>query len=100
MDQDNRRRGSRRGCQTAAGSARSDDMTSVRPIPLTQKFGFAEWLPVGKHEQVLTAIDGMRAAGASYVRTHLSWAEYHQPGGQAWYDWLVPTLGRAFELLP
>jgi CDP-paratose 2-epimerase len=75
-------------------------MTSVRPIPLTQKFGFAEWLPVGKHEQVLTAIDGMRAAGASYVRTHLSWAEYHQPGGQAWYDWLVPTLGRAFELLP
>ena len=49
---------------------------------------------------MLAAIDGMRAAGASYVRTHLSWAEYHQPGGQAWYDWLVPTLGRAFELLP
>jgi CDP-paratose 2-epimerase len=75
-------------------------MTPVRQIPLTQRFGFAEWLPVGEHERVRAAIDGMRAAGASYVRTHLSWAEYHKPGGQAWYDWLVPTLGRAFELLP
>ena len=45
------------------------------------KFGFAEWLRLGEHERVLAAIDGMRAAGASYVRTHLSWAEYHAPGG-------------------
>ena len=42
----------------------------------------------------------MRAAGASYLRTHLSWAEYHAPGGEAWYDWLIPTLGREFDLLP
>jgi CDP-paratose 2-epimerase len=75
-------------------------MTPVRPNPRAQRFGFAEWLRAGEHEQVLAAIDGMRAAGASYVRTHLSWAEYHQPDGQAWYDWLVPILGRVFELLP
>nr|WP_261368111.1 NAD-dependent epimerase/dehydratase family protein [Pseudosulfitobacter koreense] len=42
----------------------------------------------------------MRAAGATYLRTHLSWAEYHAPGGAAWYDWLLPYLGREIDLLP
>jgi CDP-paratose 2-epimerase len=75
-------------------------MTGLRPVRRPQKFGFAEWLRLGEHERVVSAVAGMRAAGASYVRTHLSWAEYHQPGGQEWYDWLIPTLGRAFDLLP
>jgi CDP-paratose 2-epimerase len=75
-------------------------MTGVRPIRRPQKFGFAEWLRLGEHERVVNAVAGMRGAGASYVRTHLSWAEYHQPGGQEWYDWLIPTLGREFDLLP
>ncbi len=75
-------------------------MMAQRPVRRPQKFGFAEWLRLGEHERVLSAVAGMRAAGASYIRTHLSWAEYHQPGGQEWYDWLIPTLGRAFDLLP
>ena len=75
-------------------------MTGLRSVRRPQKFGFAEWLRLGEHERVVSAVAGMRASGASYVRTHLSWAEYHQPGGQAWYDWLIPTLGRAFDLLP
>jgi CDP-paratose 2-epimerase len=63
-------------------------------------FGFVEWFRPGEHDRVLAAIEGMQAAGASYLRTHLSWAEYYADGGQAWYDWLIPTLGRAFDLLP
>jgi len=70
------------------------ETTPARP------FGFAEWFRPGEHDRVLEAIEGMRRAGASAVRTHLSWAEYHTPGGQGWYDWLIPTLGRAFDLLP
>ena len=81
-------------------SAGPGHMTGVRPIRRPQKFGFAEWLRLGEHERVMSAVSGMRGAGASYVRTHLSWAEYHQPGGQEWYDWLIPTLGREFDLLP
>ena len=75
-------------------------MTGVRPIRRPRKFGFAEWLRLGERERVISAVVGMREAGASYVRTHLSWAEYHQPGGQEWYDWLIPILGREFDLLP
>ncbi|HEX3402315.1 MAG TPA: NAD-dependent epimerase/dehydratase family protein [Acetobacteraceae bacterium] len=75
-------------------------MTGVRPIRAAHKFGFAEWLRLGEYDRVRDTIAGMRDAGASYIRTHLSWAEYHAPGGEAWYDWLIPTLGRAFDLLP
>ncbi|MEX6506184.1 NAD-dependent epimerase/dehydratase family protein [Jiella sp. M17.18] len=63
-------------------------------------FGFAEWFRPGEYDRTLAALDGMERAGARYVRTHLSWAEYHGEGGQAWYDWLLPEVGRRFALLP
>jgi CDP-paratose 2-epimerase len=63
-------------------------------------FGFVEWFRPGEHDRVLATIEGMRAVGASSIRTHLSWAAYHTPGGAAWYDWLFPTLSRGFDLLP
>lgn len=75
-------------------------MTGVRPIRAARKFGFAEWLRTGEYERVLATVAGMQQAGASFIRTHLSWAEYHEPGGQEWYDWLIPSLGSAFDLLP
>jgi CDP-paratose 2-epimerase len=59
---------------------------SLRPIRRAKRFGFAEWLRLGEYDRVISAIAGMRDAGASYVRTHLSWAEYHAHGGEAWYD--------------
>ncbi len=66
----------------------------------SRPFGFVEWFRIGEYDRVAQAVAGMRAAGAAYLRTHLSWAEYHAPGGEAWYDWLIPTLGKAFDLLP
>ena len=63
-------------------------------------FGFVEWFRPGEHDRVLAAIDGMRAVGATSLRTHLSWADHQAPGGTEWHDWLIPTLGQAFDLLP
>jgi CDP-paratose 2-epimerase len=63
-------------------------------------FGFVEWFRPGEQLRVQAAMDGMSEAGAVYLRTHLSWAEYHAPGGEAWYDWLLPILGERFDLLP
>jgi CDP-paratose 2-epimerase len=42
----------------------------------------------------------MADAGASYLRTHISWADFCSEGGEAWYDWLIPTLARRIDLLP
>lgn len=63
------------------------------------RFGFVEWFRPGEHERVLAAVDGMKAVGATSVRTHLSWATYHTPDGAAWYDWLIPTISKHLDLL-
>ncbi|MDO5758073.1 MAG: SDR family NAD(P)-dependent oxidoreductase [Rhodobacterales bacterium] len=67
---------------------------------MTGAFGFVEWFRPGDHARVERALSEMRAAGATFLRTHLSWAEYYAEGGEAWYDWLLPRLGREIDLLP
>jgi CDP-paratose 2-epimerase len=61
--------------------------------------GFVEWFRPGEHERVLAVLEGMRSVGATSIRTHLSWADYHTPEGAAWYDWLIPTLSHDLDLL-
>ncbi|NKE45454.1 NAD-dependent epimerase/dehydratase family protein [Roseomonas frigidaquae] len=63
-------------------------------------FGFAEWFRPGEYGRTEQAIEAMAASGATHLRTHLSWAEYHTADGPAWYDWLLPKLAARFELLP
>ncbi|WP_126979250.1 SDR family NAD(P)-dependent oxidoreductase [Frigidibacter oleivorans] len=63
-------------------------------------YGFAEWFRPDEHERVDEVLPGLLASGASHLRTHLSWAEYLAPGGEAWFDWLIPRLGSQIDLLP
>ena len=66
------------------------------PAPL----GFVEWFRMGEYKHAQTAIDMMRAAGVQRLRTQFSWAEYHVDGAVEWYDWLMPKLGAAFDVMP
>lgn len=77
------------------------------PSPDTQKlspdiksYGFVEWFRPGEYERTERVLPDILASGASYLRTHLSWAEYLAPGGEAWFDWLIPQLGMRIDLLP
>ncbi|TPE51649.1 NAD-dependent epimerase/dehydratase family protein [Amaricoccus solimangrovi] len=63
-------------------------------------YGFVEWFRPGEHARVEAALEGMVAAGARRLRTHVSWAEYHAEGGEVWFDWLIPTIAARLELLP
>jgi CDP-paratose 2-epimerase len=63
-------------------------------------FGFVEWFRPGDEARVDAVLPGIAASGASWLRTHLSWAEYHSPGGAEWFDWLIPRLADRLELLP
>lgn len=63
-------------------------------------FGFVEWFRPGDYERVEETLAGALGAGASQLRTHVSWAEYLAPGGEAWFDWLLPRLGSQIDLLP
>ncbi|MBR0557075.1 NAD-dependent epimerase/dehydratase family protein [Ciceribacter sp. L1K23] len=64
------------------------------------KFGFVEWFRTGDYERSEAILAEMSASGASCLRTHLSWAEYLAPGGEQWFDWLIPEIAKRFDLLP
>ncbi|WP_064686515.1 NAD-dependent epimerase/dehydratase family protein [Rhizobium bangladeshense] len=65
-----------------------------------RRFGFVEWFRPGEHERTEAVLPDILASGASYLRTHLSWAEYLAPGGEEWFDWLIPRVGGEIDLLP
>ncbi|AXV15253.1 NAD-dependent dehydratase [Neorhizobium sp. SOG26] len=68
--------------------------------PPQRDFGFVEWFRPGEYERAERVMPDILASGASSLRTHLSWAEYLAPGGEAWFDWLMPRLGQEIDLLP
>ena len=74
--------------------------SSDRSAAKTKTYGFVEWFRPGEFERTERLLPDILASGASYLRTHLSWAEYLAPGGEAWFDWLIPRLGGQIDLLP
>lgn len=62
--------------------------------------GFVQWFRLGERQLACRAADDLESLGVRHLRTHLSWADYRAPGGEAWYDWLLAMLGKRFELLP
>ncbi|EPE96885.1 NAD-dependent epimerase/dehydratase family protein [Rhizobium grahamii] len=78
-------------------------MMSASPTPPCQQprqYGLVEWFRPGEFERTEEILPDILSSGASFLRTHLSWAEYLAPGGQTWFDWLIPKLGQAIDLLP
>ena len=67
---------------------------------MSETFGFVEWFRPGDHDRVATVLPGIAASGARWLRTHVSWADYHAESGKEWYDWLLPRLAEEFEVLP
>lgn len=76
------------------------EIASRPPALAAKTYGFVEWFRPGEYERTERLLPEILASGASYLRTHLSWAEYLAPGGEAWFDWLMPRLGEAIDLLP
>jgi CDP-paratose 2-epimerase len=63
-------------------------------------FGILEWFRPGERDRVEAAVADLQRLDVRHLRTGISWADYHRSGVRAWYDWLLPTLARHFELLP
>lgn len=73
---------------------------TARNVLHERPFGFVEWFRPGEYERTEKVLPEIAASGARYLRTHLSWAEYNAPGGEEWFDWLMPRLAERLELLP
>jgi CDP-paratose 2-epimerase len=68
--------------------------------PPQPRLGVVEWFEPGEHQRVERVAEGLLELGIDTLRTGLSWADWHAPGGADWYDWLLPRLALQFELLP
>jgi CDP-paratose 2-epimerase len=44
---------------------------------------------------VNAAISDLAELGIKHLRTGISWADYHRPGGEKWYDYQMETLAAA-----
>lgn len=62
------------------------------------ELGVCQWFHYGACEDLERAIDGLRELGVRHVRTGISWADYHRPGGRAWIDHQMNALAE-FEVL-
>ncbi len=68
--------------------------------PRASALGLTEYFRPGEQARVRRALDDMAALGVTRLRTALSWAQWHAPGGPQWYDWLLPRLAARVEVLP
>jgi CDP-paratose 2-epimerase len=68
--------------------------------PRSPILGAVEWFERGERRRVERVASELRTLGIEHLRTGVSWAEWHSPGGAEWYGWLLPRLARDFELLP
>ena len=66
--------------------------------PLRDRLGLCQWFHHEDERTLARAVRWLRELGLRHLRTGVSWADYHLPGGAAWYDRVFAALSE-FELL-
>src|SRR5690348_1168702 len=64
------------------------------------RVGVVEYFRLGDREAVEHVLADLRALGVVDLRTHVSWADWETPEGEAWYAWLLPRLARDVNVVP
>ena len=62
------------------------------------RFGVCQWFHYEGQAAVERAVELLRELGVRHLRTGVSWADFHRPGGKAWYDYQMQALSE-FEVL-
>jgi CDP-paratose 2-epimerase len=65
---------------------------------MRDKLGVCQWFHYEAYDDLERAIAEARALGIRHLRTGLSWADFHRPGGPAWYRHQMDRLAE-FEVL-
>src|SRR5436305_7765759 len=66
----------------------------------TPELGVVQYLHMGDYaaaERTLHALDALRIG---HLRTAISWRDWVRPGGEEWYEWLLPKLIARATVLP
>lgn len=54
--------------------------------------GLCQWFHYEDAETVERTVELLHELGVQHLRTGISWADYHRPGGKSWYDWQMRQL--------
>lgn len=68
-------------------------MSTLRDV-----LGVCQWFHYEAYRDVETAVEHLHALGIRHLRTGISWADFHRPGGKRWYDWQMAQLAE-FDVL-
>lgn len=64
------------------------------------RIGIVEWFRTGEYDRVVQTLEDLKKLGIERLRTGISWADWHIPGTDKWYDWLLAELHRQVQILP
>lgn len=78
-------------------AAEGDEPTAKRrdPPTLRDRFGICQWFHHEDHLLLERTLEGLEILGVRHLRTGISWADYHRPGGVEWYDHQMAVLKEA-----
>ncbi len=62
------------------------------------ELGICQWFHYNDQRTLNCAVRALQQLGVRHLRTGVSWADFHRPGGRAWYDRQMEAL-RPFEVL-
>lgn len=69
----------------------SDDATR-QDSSLEERFGLCQWFHFEDDRLLQAAVTALEELGVRHLRTGVSWADYHRPGGREWYDRQMDVL--------
>ncbi len=65
-----------------------------------QPLGVVAYFHRNDRDAVKRAIDGLGQLGVRQLRSGVSWCDWEEPDGPAWFEWVLPELTEHFEVLP
>jgi CDP-paratose 2-epimerase len=65
------------------------------PLPQQSLPGLCQWFHYEAFDDLELAIDLLAELGVRRLRTGISWADFHRPGGKDWYDHQMGRLAEA-----
>jgi CDP-paratose 2-epimerase len=71
----------------------AQSLVSVRSF--REKLGLCQWFQFEDRHLLSDTIADLAELNIRYLRTGISWADYHRPGGRSWYDYQMASLADA-----
>jgi CDP-paratose 2-epimerase len=80
------------GMPNSTPAPRKHTTAHCADAPLRDRLGVCQWFHFQDYQGLDRAVEALHDVGVRLLRTGVSWADYHRPGGKAWYDHQMNAL--------